>query len=110
MQFFIILLLLVTVAFGDSFKVMNVSNRDNEAFIGNSDDPTFGNFIRSVFYSYRIGLGDFDTDDFGSVGAVYCQTLFVISTVMTTIIMLNLFIAIISESFDKINQNKTTKN
>jgi len=32
----------------------------------------------------------------------------VLSTVMTTIIMLNLFIAIISESFDKINQNKTT--
>jgi len=110
MQFFIVILLLVTIAFGDSFKVMNVANTEDQGFISEQIKPNFSNFLKAVFYSYLIGLGEFNAEegDFGNVGVIYCQILFVLSTVMTTIIMLNLFIAIISESFDKINQNKMT--
>jgi len=74
MQFFIVILLLVTIAFGDSFKVMNVANADGQGFISDSITPTFSNFLRAVNYSYLIGLGEFNADegDFGSVGVIYC--------------------------------------
>jgi hypothetical protein len=108
MKSFMLILLLVITAFGDSFKVMNIANADGKAFIDDSVNPTISNFLRAVFYAYRVGLGDFDTDAFGTVGAIYCQILFILSTLITTIIMLNLFIAIISESFEKINGYKKT--
>lgn len=60
-----------------------------------------------MFYTYRIALGDFDTDEFGSVAAIYCQLLFVANTVFTTIVLLNLFIAIISESFERISSQSS---
>ena len=63
-----------------------------------------GNFIKSVFYTYLIGLGEFPLDsEFGKVAPLYCNILFVLNTIITTIIMLNLFIAIISKAFEKIN-------
>ena len=97
MKYFLLILMITLLAFGDSFKVMSVANTDDDGFI------TGGNPLSGLFYSYRIGLGDFDTDNFGSVGSFYCLMLFIVNTIVTTIIMLNLFIAIISESFDKIN-------
>ena len=40
----------------------------------------------------------------GKVGSNYAYLLFILNTIITTIIMLNLFIAIISNAFDKINE------
>ena len=53
-------------------------------------------------YTYLIALGEF-SDDFGTVGQNYTTVLFIANTIFTTIISFNLFIAIISESFSKIN-------
>ena len=49
-------------------------------------------------------LGDFSSDDFGSIARPYMWILFVLCTVINMIIMLNLLVAIISESFAKINE------
>jgi uncharacterized membrane protein len=48
-------------------------------------------------------LGDFDTSAFGSYAVGYMWALFILCTVLNMIIMLNLLIAIISESFANIN-------
>jgi len=48
-------------------------------------------------------LGDFDVNNFGTVAVPYVWILFMLCTVFNMIIMLNLLIAIISESFAKIN-------
>jgi hypothetical protein len=48
-------------------------------------------------------LGDFDTTAFGTVAVPYVWILFLACTVFNMIIMLNLLIAIISESFARIN-------
>lgn len=99
---FLIILLTIMAAFGDSFKVMSVSNEKSEQFISGN-----GNFINNLFYTYLIGLGEFNLDDFGSVGKTWCKVLFFVNTLFTTIIAMNLFIAIISASFEAISSLAT---
>jgi|LauGreDrversion4_2_1035121.scaffolds.fasta_scaffold42582_1 hypothetical protein len=52
-----------------------------------------------------MALGDFSTDEegFGKIAIPFMWILFIFSTVLNMIIMLNLLIAIISESFANIN-------
>lgn len=100
MRYFLLILLVSIFAFGDSYKVMDRANTTQHQFLAQHG---YGDVIGSMYYTYLVGLGEFD-DDFGSVGPRYCRLLFIGNTVFTTIILLNLFVAIISESFAKINE------
>ena len=125
MKYFLLILLVTICAFADSYKVMSYANLSEDELSNTKNYYAFdaeknefrsfddkkpeqfveGNFIKSVFYAYLIGLGEFPLDsEFGKVAPLYCNILFVLNTVITTIIMLNLFIAIISNAFDKINE------
>jgi len=98
MRYFMLILGITIVAFGDSFKVMSSANDDANEFM-----PEPKGLLGGVYYAYLIGLGEFNFDYTKNVGSKYCLILFIINTIFMTIIMLNLFIAIISESFDKVN-------
>mmetsp|Transcript_23947 Transcript_23947/g.18274 ORF Transcript_23947/g.18274 Transcript_23947/m.18274 type:complete len:162 (+) Transcript_23947:843-1328(+) len=50
-------------------------------------------------------LGDFDVEGFGSVASTVALIFFLLCTVLNMIVMLNLLISIISESFAQINSN-----
>lgn len=84
---FIILLLYSTIAITITFMSID-SNQDK------------GNFYDYLLISYRIDLGDFDTDQYNDLETV----LFVGGSLMNTIIMLNLLISIMSDTFDRIQQ------
>ena len=56
------------------------------------------NLSDTLTTSYKLLLGDFDDSDFDNVQWI----LFVLGSVLNLVVMLNLLIAIISESFDKI--------
>lgn len=100
MKFFLLILLVTMLAFGDAFKVMSVSNDDEHEFIPEG-------IIKSVFYTYLLGLGEFQLDNFGEVGASYCKILWTLNSLFSTIIMFNLFIAIICDTFATIqNEGK----
>lgn len=61
-------------------------------------------FLPSIEMTYMVALGEFpELDEWGEVGWYYPKALFFFQTLIVQIIMLNLFIAIVSESFDKIN-------
>jgi uncharacterized membrane protein len=65
-----------------------------------------GNYFTSILYVYRMSMGDFNTASFDSedmIGGWYAWILFILCTVLNMIIMLNLLVAIIGESFAKIN-------
>ncbi len=96
MKYFLMLLLLTFVAFGDSFRQISSSNPDGEDFIG-------GTILTAIGFIYRMVLGDFDTNAFGSVAVGYVWILFFLCTLFNMIIMLNLLIAIISDSFAEVN-------
>ena len=95
MRHFLLILLLTFVAFADAMRSISTSNKQDEQFIGG--------FIEAVNYVYLIALGEFHEFNYGSVAVGYMWILFILCTVFNMIIMLNLLIAIISESFAKIN-------
>ena len=90
------LLFLTLIAFGDSMRAISTSNPEEDQFIR-------GSYFEAIAYIYRMILGDFSTDEFGSIAVTYVWILFILCTVINMIIMLNLLIAIISESFARIN-------
>ena len=86
---------LTFIAFGDAFNSINTSNEVR--FIS-------GSYFMSIFYVYRMVLGDINMDDVGNVATTYVYILFIMCTVLNMVIMLNLLIAIISDSFGRINE------
>jgi hypothetical protein len=94
---FLLVLLLTFVAFGDAFYAINTSNETE--FID-------GGYFFGIIYVYTMSLGGFDTSTFGNTAVWMMWVLFILCTVLNMIIMLNLLIAIISESFARINELK----
>jgi hypothetical protein len=92
---FLMVLLLTIIAFGDSFKTL--SNGNPTMYV---DDGFFGSF----FYVYRMCLGDFNTE-FGTVQVSLGWFMFFLCSMFNMIIMLNLLISIIGESYGKISEN-----
>jgi hypothetical protein len=96
MRHFFLVLLVTIAAFGDAFLKISMSNM-------NEDKQFTTNFVDSLIFTYRMILGDFDTTEFGEEATGLCVALWLLCTIFNMIVMLNLLIAIISESFAKIN-------
>lgn len=92
MRHFLFLLLLTFIAFGEA--IQSISDQTSENFTG---------YLGGVGYVYRMVLGDFGVEDFEIRAPVFMWVLFILCTVLNMIIMMNLLIAIISESFANIN-------
>lgn len=56
-------------------------------------------------YGYRMILGDFDTSEFGDVAVPLAWIFFMLCTILDMIVMLNLLIAIISDTYAKVASN-----
>ena len=95
-KYFLLILCLTILAFGDSMRLISKSNIVDDRFIEEE--------YESFTYVYRMILGDFDTESFGNIAPLYMWVLFLTCTVFNMIIMLNLLIAIISEAFARINE------
>ena len=61
--------------------------------------------LGSTIYTYLLILGDFNTDEFGAVSVYLVWILFLTLTVFGMIVMFNLLIAIISDTFGTVNSN-----
>ncbi|CDW75916.1 UNKNOWN [Stylonychia lemnae] len=97
MRHFMVVLFITLVAFSDSFLTLSNGNEENDQFVHG--------FYDSIIYTYRIILGDFNVEKFGSVGTQLVYGLFILCTMFNTIVMLNLLIAIISETFETVKEN-----
>ena len=106
MRFFLMILLLTFVAFGDALRsISSVNPPDSIDDLGQTVQYQFiTTWFDGVMFVYRMVLGDFDTTAFGVVAVPYVWILFILCTLFNMIIMLNLLIAIISESFARINE------
>jgi hypothetical protein len=85
------------IAFSDSLLTISNGNAPENQFVSS--------FTDSAIYTYRLILGDFDVDNFGTVAVPLVYALFILCTVFNTIVMLNLLIAIISETYSKVKDN-----
>lgn len=63
------------------------------------DDRFVTSVVDAALFTYRMVLGDFDTTAFGNINVVLVWILFLACTLFNLIILLNLLISIISETF-----------
>lgn len=56
----------------------------------------------SIFFAYRMSLGDFDTSQLGEIHKTLVIIMFILATLFLTIMMLNILIAVISDSYARV--------
>lgn len=95
---FLLILFITIVAFGDSLLKISLANYYT------IEEPFIHNFIEALEYTYMLTLGEFEPE-FGSVNVWLAWILFILCTVFNLIVMLNLLIAIISDTFEAVNSN-----
>ena len=97
MGIFLFVLLITVAGFGDSFLRLSLGNDEENQFTTS--------FVPAVLYAYSMILGGYDTEAFGDVAVGLVWILWILCTIFDMIVMLNLLIAIISETFGKVNEN-----
>lgn len=107
MRFFALILAITVIAFGDAMYNISVSN---PAEVDEKDkDNIATNFMLSYFdgiiFTYRAMLGDFQNlDKFDTSNGTYLLWgMFLLFTFFNIIVMLNLLISIVSDTFGQVN-------
>ena len=93
--------------FGSALWILEInqtSDDDGDAVIGS----TFGYFLIDKFYNqYMLSLGEFALDGFENhPQSVLCHIFFILATVFTQLIIFNMMIAIMGDTFGKIMESK----
>ncbi|CDW82936.1 wd-40 repeat protein [Stylonychia lemnae] len=98
MGVFLFVYTLVVAAFGDAFLKISSGNEEDDKFISS--------FIPAVLYAYSMTLGGYDLENLGNVAVDLVWILWILCTIIGMIVMLNLLIAIVSGTHDKVIQNQ----
>ncbi len=95
MRIFLAVFTVSLVTFSQSMYIISNNNPDPE-------DRFITSFFDSLLFTYRISLGDWDTSGLGKTDVLIIISLFILSTLFLCIIMLNLLIAIISDTYARV--------
>lgn len=105
MKVFLAVFLVSLVTFSQSMYIISNNNDLDHRFISNIWD--------SLLFTYNISLGSWDVGGLGEKNQWIIMTLFLLSTLFLCIIMLNLIIAVISDTYARVegtSQNELYKN
>ena len=91
MKYFFVVLMMAVTAFANAFFVLTVNQPNVTALVP-----------YSFVFSYRMGLGDFATDDFNSKDEILLWVLWFANTLLINIMLLNLLIAIMGDTFERV--------
>jgi len=96
-----IFFLLGAYDFGDESRNLNAAKRG-----GNQFDIIFDNFDRSWEFAYLASMGDWNTEKYDyHASKFYLYLAQILCTLLNFLVMLNLLIAIICETFARINES-----
>jgi len=98
MKYFMLALLVAILAFGNAYFILG-RNSEEDNFTGN-------NIWEAFIYAVRTGLGDFNVDGFGTSDELLIWIIFFINTIIVVIIVLNLVIAIMGDTFGKVQETQ----
>lgn len=93
-QVFMVIIAFALLAFSGSFYILSQNN----------PAQAIPSWLTSVTDSYQLMLGQFDVTQFGEVGYALQFVMFVISSMFLIVIMLNLLIAIISDTYASVQE------
>ena len=111
---FLILLIVALIACGNLYyllhqwRIKNSSSPYSVPFAPiYSEELDNYPFINSIIYSYKLSLGDFDTENYAEAGdRSLLWVLFVLGTLILQITLLNMLIAIMGDTFDEVMETK----
>ena len=94
MKYFLGIVFLTLLSYSGAFYIISSNNDEGKEFIIS--------YFDSLTFSYRLLLGDFDTSNFGERYVFIVWTFFLLASLFLIVIMLNLLIAIISDTFERV--------
>lgn len=103
-RWFLVILLIVIFMFADMIHIINTTSNDG-AFCTDVEAPSAAddfcsrNLMQSYVRVYSVLTGDYELDDYRNSSAI--TTLFIIFTFLGVIVLLNVLIAIVSDSYEK---------
>ena len=98
MKYFLIVFLLAVAGFGNCYLILARNDPGDE-------ENTGSNYFRSFIYAYKQALGEFDTDSFTGTDKYLLYFIWFLNVIVTLIILLNLLIAIMGDTFDRVRES-----
>lgn len=106
---FFVMMFLCLAAYANVMFVLNL-NRTSDCFIDDGEvcdliyEENFGfGPVDAIVHAYLTGLGDFRTDSYEHADGGETWFMFLVATVVVQLIFMNVLIAIMGESFGKVN-------
>lgn len=108
-KYFLFILLLLLVYIGNAMYMLHL-NADPAIEDSDIIIPVFGNsLIDSTLNQFNLMIGEYNTDGFTKhVSPELCYALFIITVVISQITFLNMLIAIMSDTFEKVIEQRPT--
>jgi hypothetical protein len=106
MKVFMLVFAIVIFSFSQSLYILS-NNNDN------ADKRFIDSMDASILFTYCIGLGSWEADNLGEKDVILVYTFFILATLFLCIIMLNLLIAVVSDTYaavDSSSSNELYKN
>lgn len=97
---FLFVFFIAIFAFANAFYILGFNK-----FTSNGENYTGSNFVMAVIYSYRQALGQWETGSFKQPDEIFISILWLLNTIISLIILLNLVIALMGDTFDKVNES-----
>ena len=102
---FMIMLILIITTFTNMMYILN-QKRILEGGARLYGDDLENEMMNAWLTQFRLGLGDFNTDGFKGENAWYLWGIFIVAVVVIQITFLNMLIAIMGNTFDKVIEKK----
>ena len=94
MKVFLLIFFMSIFAFSGTFYILAQNNEGEDVFVHS--------YFESLSKVFEISLGQLGTDQMGQEGYGFVYFIFTVASLFLVVIMLNLLIAIISDTFAKV--------
>jgi hypothetical protein len=95
---FLIVMMIILLAFGEAFYILFLYRGLDNDESGHDNDDAFGSLSLSIYSIFNMMLGQYDDDTF--LRNPEAVVLFFAFMILVVIVMLNVLIAIVSDSYD----------
>ena len=104
---FLTFLIVCVSMFANTFLIFDQSRRLQGRLDERIVDEVFGiPFLDAFVRSYLVGLGEFGMDNYAGEGGALIWTFFLLATFITQLLFMNLLIAIMGDTFDRVQEMK----
>ena len=93
-QYFLYILIIAILGIANGFLILSRTNPPESQYVTSITD--------SIFYTYRMIIGDFDVNKFGEKNVTFSKLVFILATILVMILLLNILIAIMSDTYAEI--------